>query len=306
MFVVRRNPENPILSPRREHPWEAVATYNPSVVRTKEGIRLYYRALSSPDALMSPSAGKSTIGTAFSEDGVHFHSREQVIMPEEPWEAYGCEDPRATFFEGKWYVFYTALGGYPFGPDNIKVGVAIGDAPNRLSEKHLVTPFNAKAATLFPKRIDGDIVLLLTAHTDWTEARPRPTIAVARAKNIEDFWSQDFWKTWHDTLEKNALPNLRRSEDDHVEVGAPPLLTPDGWLLVYSYIEHYYDERKRVFSFEALLLDQADPRRVLGRTYPFFVPEEIYERYGLVPNIVFPSGANTKVSVEGMQVSMAP
>ncbi|MBI4089005.1 hypothetical protein HY415_02825 [Candidatus Kaiserbacteria bacterium] len=291
MFVIRREPDNPILSPRREHPWEARATYNPSAVRTNDGIRLYYRALGNPDALQTPTAGLSTIGTAFSEDGVHFHSRRQVIAPQEPWDAFGCEDPRVTLFEGRWYCFYTALGGYPFGPDNIKVGLAIGDTPDHFTKRHLITPFNAKAVTLFPERIGGDIVMLLTVHTDWTAEHPRPTIALARAKKMDEFFEPDYWHRWHERLAEHALPEMRRSDDDHVEIGAPPILTRHGWLLLYSYIQRYYDEQKRIFSIEAALLDAGDPQKLISRTESILVPQEFYEQYGLVPNIVFPTGA---------------
>ena len=291
MFVIRRELHNPILSPRREHPWEAVATYNPSAVRTEEGVRLYYRSLGSPDMLQTPHAGLSSVGMAFAEDGIHFHSRQQVIAPQEPWDTFGCEDPRTTFFEGRWYCFYTALGGYPFGPDNIKVALAIGDAPEQFTERHLITPFNAKAATLFPERIDGDIVMLLTVHTDYTDEHPRPTTALARAKRMEDFFDPEYWHRWHDHLADHALPELRREDRDHVEVGASPLLTEKGWLLVYSYIEEYYDEHRRIFSVEAALLDHDDPQKLISRTESILVPEEIYEEYGLVPHVVFPSSA---------------
>ncbi len=291
MFVIRRDPHNPILAPQRERPWEAIAAYNPSVVRTGEGVRLYYRALGNPDALQTPTAGLSTIGTALAEDGVHFHSRRQIIVPEESWDSFGCEDPRVSFFEGRWYCFYTALGGYPFGPDNIKVGLAVGDAPDAFTERHLITPFNAKAATLFPERIGGDIVLLLTAHTDWTAEHPRPTIALARAKHIEDFYDPEYWRDWHDRLAEHALPEMRRSDGDHVEVGAAPLLTPQGWLLIYSYIQNYYEENKRIFSIEAALLDATDPKKLISRTESILVPQEIYEEYGLVSRVVFPSSA---------------
>src|SRR3989344_2257340 len=287
MFVIRREPHNPILAPQKERPWEARATYNPSVVRTDEGMRLYYRALGNPDVLQTPHPGLSSIGTTFAEDGVHFHSRQQVIAPKEPWDVFGCEDPRVTLFEGRWYCFYTALGGYPFGPDNIKVAVAIGDAPTLFTERHLLTPFNAKAATLFPKRIDGDVVMLLTAHTDWTEQHPRPTIALARAKRIEDFFDADYWHRWHDTLGDHALGELRREDGDHVEVGASPLLTESGWLLIYSYIQNYYDGDKRIFSIEAALLDAKNPQKLISRTESILVPQEFYEEYGLVPKIVF-------------------
>ncbi len=291
MFVIRREPHNPILAPRRERPWEGMATYNPSVVRTESGVYLFYRALGSPDMLQMQTAGLSTIGTAFAEDGIHFHSRQQVIAPKEPWDLFGCEDPRVSFFEGRWYCFYTALGGYPFGPSNIKVALAIGDAPDNFTERHLVTPFNAKAATLFPERIDGDVVMLLTAHTDWTKDHPRPTIALARAKQVVDFFNPEYWREWHDHLADHALSKMCRGDGDHVEVGASPLLTEKGWLLIYSYIQNYYDEQKRTFSIEAALLDRNDPQKMISRTESILVPQEFYEQYGLVPNIVFPTSA---------------
>lgn len=298
MFVIRREPHNPILAPQRERPWESRATFNPSVVRTGEGARLYYRALGSPDALQTPTAGLSTIGMAFAEDGIHFHSRQQVIAPQEPWDVFGCEDPRVTLFEGRWYCFYTALGGYPFGPDNIKVAVAIGDTPDNFTERHLITPFNAKAATLFPERIDGDIVMLLTAHTDWTSEHPRPTIALARAKKIEEFLDPEYWNHWHDHLADHALPEMRRRDEDHIEVGASPLLTQHGWLLVYSYIQNYYDGNKRVFSVEAALLNHTNPQKIISRTEAILVPQEFYEQYGLVPDIVFPTSVTVGESGE--------
>ncbi len=291
MFVIRREPHNPILAPQRERPWEARATFNPSAIRTKDGVHLFYRALGNTDTLQTSMAGLSTIGSAFSEDGVNFHSRQQVISPKESWDAFGCEDPRATFFEGRWYCFYTALGGYPFGPDNIKVAVAIGDTPDIFTERHLITPFNAKAATLFPERIDGDIVLLLTVHTDWTAEHPRPTIALARAQRIEDFFDPEYWHRWHENLADHALPELRRDDGDHIEVGAAPLKTEHGWLLIYSYIQEYYNEHNRIFSIEAALLELDDPQKLISRTESILIPQEIYEEYGLVPHIVFPTSA---------------
>ena len=298
MFVVRREAHNPILAPQKERPWEAVATFNPSAVVTPEGTRIFYRALGNPDALQTPHPGLSSIGTAFAEDGTHFHSRRQVIAAQEEWDKFGCEDPRATFFEGRWYCFYTALGGYPFGPDNIKVAVAIGDNPEEFTERHLITPFNAKAATLFPERVNGEVVLLLTAHTDYTDQHPRPTIALARAKEVADFFDPKYWEKWHEHLPEHALPELRRADIDHVEAGAAPVATEAGWLLIYSYIEDYYDESKRTFTIETALLERGDPQKLISRTESILVPQEIYEEYGLVPRIVFPTGAT--VTKDGM------
>ncbi|MDD3531545.1 MAG: hypothetical protein PHV99_03095 [Candidatus Pacebacteria bacterium] len=285
MFVIRREPDNPILSPRREYPWEALATYNPSVIREENGWRMYYRALANPAALVSPFAGQSSIGEAFSEDGVHFHSRKQIIIPEEEWEQFGCEDPRATVFEGATYLSYTALGGFPFSKDNIKVAIAVARGTDGFTERHLVTPFNAKAFALFPERVNGKVAALLSVHTD----EPPAEICLALADRVEDFWSPEYWQSWYADWQSHRLP-FRRNNNDHVEVGSPPIRTKHGWLMFYSYIENYFSG-ERVFSIEAALLDLEDPSKIINRTESILVPEEFYEQYGLVPDIVFPTSA---------------
>lgn len=286
MFVIRREPDNPILSPRREHPWETLATFNPSVIREQGGWRLYYRALSNPAALVSPYAGQSSIGEAFSKDGIHFNERRQVLMAEEPWEQFGCEDPRATVFEGVTYLSYTALGGYPFNKDNIKVAIAVAHDGKNFTERHLATPFNAKAFALFPERVNGKVVAMLAVHTD----DPPAEICLAYADSVEDFWSPAYWDAWYRDWQSHKI-TLRRSDSDHVEVGSVPLLTQHGWLIFYAYIENYFNEHERVFSVEAALLDRNDPSHIISRTESLMVPEEIYEQYGIAPNIVFPTSA---------------
>ena len=286
MFVIRRDPNNPILVPRREHPWEALATFNPSIIKEENGWRMYYRALSNPAALVSPYAGQSTIGEAFSEDGTHFNLRKQVLIPEERWESFGCEDPRATVFEGVTYLSYTALGGYPFSKETIKVGIAVARDGIHFTERHLATPFNAKAFAIFPERVNGKVAALLTVHTD----DPPAEICLALADRVEDFWSPGFWSAWYADWQSHKL-SLKRTDADHVEVGSVPVLTDDGWLIFYSYIENYFSGSERVFSVEAALLDRTDPSKIVSRTESILVPEEIYEEYGLVPDIVFPTSA---------------
>lgn len=295
MFVVRRHTENPLLAPKQGEPWQALSAFNPSIVRKGGSVRMYYRALARPAAIIAPFSPESTIGMAESADGVHFENTRQVIAPQEDWEAFGCEDPRATILDGKTYLTYTALGGHPYGPENIKAAIAVSDDGEHFEERHLATPFNAKALALFPEKVDGEYAALVTAHTDFTPEHPRPTIGVVRSKSIEDFWNPEFWNAWHERLPEHALELPLRSDQDHVEVGAPPIRTEKGWLLVYSYIQRYYDEKDRLFGIEAALLDLHDPRKVIGRTYPFLVPEETYERYGVIENIVFP----TSLSLEG-------
>src|SRR5690242_6713026 len=109
MSKFHRIQENPILLPDKENEWEARAVFNPCVVKTNNQFHLLYRAESLPKDHQGAHMPVSTIGYAKSSDGIHFEDRRIFIKPEEPWERFGCEDPRVTFFDGKYYIFYTAL-----------------------------------------------------------------------------------------------------------------------------------------------------------------------------------------------------
>jgi predicted GH43/DUF377 family glycosyl hydrolase len=290
MPLLERSFENPVLVPESDLPWEAEGAFNGCAVREKGKTHLLYRAQSLPMLHDDgPWLSMSSIGHVESEDGVHFKNHRPFIVPQEKWERYGCEDPRVTRIGDTYYTFYTALGGFPFGPENIKVGVAISKNFKKVSERHLVTPFNAKAMALFPGKIDGKFWAILTANTDL----PPGKIALASFDKEEDLWNATKWKKWYEKLDSHALP-LQRHENDHIELGAPPVRTKEGWLVFYSYIQNYLSEHP-IFTVEAVLLDASDPRKILGKSHaPLLVPEEEYEEYGKVRDIVFPSGAVTK------------
>ena len=170
MYIVKRNPHNPILSPSEEDASEAQGTFNGCPVEYGGTTYLLYRSVGNPDPLSAPS-GISTVNVAVARaDGV-FEKRGRLIAPSEPWDVAGCEDPRVTFFEGRFVIFYTALSGYPFNARNIKVGIALSQDLKTIDEKHIITPFNAKAMMLFPERIGGKITAIVTAHTDEPPAR---------------------------------------------------------------------------------------------------------------------------------------
>ncbi|OGY99522.1 MAG: hypothetical protein A2945_01540 [Candidatus Liptonbacteria bacterium RIFCSPLOWO2_01_FULL_52_25] len=288
MFDIRRFPDNPVLKPNPEHPWEAQATFNPSVVESDGKIHLCYRAVSSLEERSGIRAEWSSIGYAVSSDGIHFDERRELIAPEEEWEKYGTEDPRITKFEGVYYIFYTALSRYPFSAEGIKIGVAM-TKDFKTFEKHPVTPFNAKAMALFPERVNGKIAAVLTVNTD----NPPSKVCLALFDTRDEIWSEAYWKEWYKDLDSHVIP-IERGEKDHLEVGAVPFKTDEGWLLFYSYIYNYFSPPP-TFGVEAALLDFDDPRKIIGEVKrPFIVPQEDYERYGKVPNIIFPSGAITR------------
>jgi predicted GH43/DUF377 family glycosyl hydrolase len=289
MYVVKRSEHNPFLIPNRDHYWEEFATFNMCPVKHGKNIYGVYRAISAVDALRNPHQ-TSVVGIGKSKDGIHFKDCTQFIVPKEEWDQFGCEDPRITYFEGTFYTFYTALSKYPLGPEGIKVAVALSKDLKKIDERHFVTPFNAKAMTLFPDRINKKVTVIFSAHTD----SPPAKIVIAQVDKIEELWKNSFWEKWEKNIDDYVI-DPRRSQYDHVEVGAPPIKTKYGWLLIYSHIQNYFqnpDNRERIFGIEALLLDLNDPRKIIGRTDgPLIVPEEPYELSGYIPNVVFPSGA---------------
>lgn len=286
MVTAKRSKDNPIFYPNKDNPWEAEACFNGSVVKEEGIYRMAYRALSLSHLHEDKRLKLSTIGISTSGDGIHFRKRKQLIIPVQPWEKYGVEDARVTRLDNKYYIFYTALSAFPPNKESIKTAIAISDNLESIQEKHLVTPFNAKACVLFPEKINGKLTMLLTVNTD----NPPAKIAVAQFDRIEQIWDESFWNKWYLGVDKHII-GIRKSEFDHLEVGAVPVKTDKGWILVICYIQNYFSDN-RIFRIDAILLDLNDPKKLIGQTLdPLLVPEEHYEIYGMVPNVIFPSSA---------------
>jgi predicted GH43/DUF377 family glycosyl hydrolase len=286
MFTLNRSKHNPILSPNKAHPWEAAAAFNGCPIIHNKKMHIVYRAMSEPELLKEPHIRTSVIGRAVSEDGLFFDDRAVFIAPDQEYDKFGCEDPRVTKFGKTFYTFYTALGGYPFGAENIKIAVALSTDMKKVTEKHLVTPFNAKGMALFPDKVNGKMAALLSVNTDLKPS----DICYAEFDSPEQLWSKEYWDEWYKNLDAHKV-SIRRLPEDHLEFGAPPVKTDMGWLVVYSHIQRY-GRPDVAFGIEVVLLDLKNPRKVIGRTKgPFMVPETFYEHTGQVPHITFPTGA---------------
>jgi beta-1,2-mannosidase len=95
---------NPILRPRGQG-WESANVNNPAAIVVNDTVVLLYRA-NGPDQI-------SRIGIATSRDGITFDREPQpVLVPTEPYEAHGCEDPRVTGIGGTYYLTYTGFDGH--------------------------------------------------------------------------------------------------------------------------------------------------------------------------------------------------
>ncbi|MFC1626716.1 hypothetical protein ACFL1P_00765 [Patescibacteria group bacterium] len=287
MLTVNRVPENPLLSPNPSHSWESVAAFNGSVIKNKQMYHMVYRALSDDTPhFLGKTLRISTVGYTKSTDGLHFSQTKQLIKPEYDWEKYGCEDPRITRINNSYYIFYTALSMYPFAAPGIKVAVALTKDLKTIDYKHLVTPFNAKAMCMFPETINGKHVAILSCHTDM----PPVKLALISFDTPEQIWSKSFWQKWYRQIDAHTI-SLVQSAHDHAEIGAQPVKTDDGWIILYSYIRNYMSNRK-LFAIQAALLDRNNPQKIISTIdSPLLIPQKQYELYGDVPNVIFPTGA---------------
>ena len=84
---------------------------------------------------------------------------------------------------------------------------------------------------------------------------------------------------WTEETPSPVLPRRPNQFDSRVaEPGPPPIITPDGILLIYN-------------AADNTLFDLHDPRKLLSRSdHPIFTPERPWEKSGQVPNVVFIEG----------------
>jgi len=91
--------DNPILTPAEGI--QSKAVFNPTVIVDKGVFNMLYRAESMHDELTG------RIMLAHSEDGIRFTPiPNPVIVPENEYERYGCEDPRIVKFGDLFYLTY--------------------------------------------------------------------------------------------------------------------------------------------------------------------------------------------------------
>ncbi len=253
---LERSPFNPILKPIPEHSWESKFVFNPAVVYDGELFHMIYRA-QGEDMV-------SRFGYAVSKDGVHFNRfNEPVFEPESDDELLGVEDPRITYIDGWYYMLYTA-----YSPN--KTRVAMARTKNFIVWKRLGVvikdEINNKDAALFPEKIGGKYVML---H------RFPPDIWLAFSDDLIHW----------DGYVKIASPREGMWDDLKIGAGAPPIKTKYGWLLLYHGVQR---STTNIYRLGFILLDLEDPTKVIKRSEkPILEPEEKWEKFGGVPNVVF-------------------
>jgi predicted GH43/DUF377 family glycosyl hydrolase len=164
----------------------------------------------------------------------------------------------------------------PAGPDDVCcVGLS------RLSLVALTGGEDTRNGVLFPDRVGGRVLMLDRPNTALPQGGP-PTGSQVRLLASDDL------QQWEDV--GPVFGGRPHYWDELVGAGPPPILTTEGWLLVYHGVATHF-QAANIYQVGAVLLDRDDPTRVLGRTAENLLePREPWEVTGQVPNVVFPSG----------------
>ncbi len=306
----RKYEGNPILQADPAHAWEERCVLNPAVVYDEERQKfiMLYRAAGNDKRHVI------RLGYAESTDGIHFTRAPQPAFESNRDEADGgcVEDPRLVKIGQTYFLTYAARAFAPgqywleewvegvsrppmcldgadvysddlpaFARENTTVSylAATKDFVHYKRLGRLTDPMvDDRDVLLFPEKVNGQYVLI-----------SRPKVKDARVK------MPSVWISFGDDLLHFGKPELLFTgeewwETQRIGAGTPPVRTEQGWLMLY----HGVDE-KGVYRVGAVLLDLADPRRILARTKEFLMePEHGYETCGLYNGCVFPTGAAVK------------
>lgn len=303
------------------NPLEAEGVLNPGTAWGPDGQLYLY-----PRVVAEGNVSRIARARVIVEDGVPVGvEREGVVLsPDEGWEYghqnAGVEDPRITFVDplGLHVMSYVAYG--PLGP---KPALAVSHdtvtwrrlGPLRFAyQPELDSDLNLfanKDVVFFPEAVpgpDGRPTLAVLHRPMWDLDWLRPGEGSRTPAGIDDE-RLSIWIGYVDLeaalRDVSALTYIEHSEmivapvapyeEAKIGAGPAPLRVPEGWLILHHGVsgpvpkgfELAYGSR---YTAGALVLDAADPRRVLARTpYPLLEPETEEEIAGTLGNVVFPT-----------------
>jgi len=133
-----------------------------------------------------------------------------------------------------------------------------------------------KDGVLFPEKINGKYVFF---H------RIEPNIIIDSVDDLE--YANNAYLGQQGCI----VPRTGTWDGMKIGVNTPPIKTESGWLAFY----HGISTIDRNYRLGAHLLDLNDVTKVIAQTsYPLLEPEMIFEKKGIVDNVVFPCGCIQK------------
>ena len=282
--ILRRYPKNPILVPNEDCWWESKAVFNCAISYDGQMIHMLYRAVGEYEKYIS------RIGYACSKDGHNFNKMGEIAFaPRENYEKYGIEDPRLIKINNQVYVTYVVPSGYVRDKPKVFSAVATTENYREFTRLGIIEGggMDNKDVVFFPEKFDNSSTDVNQSIVYLSLHRPSAWIGSAFGTDRPSIWLGEGRSLTN--IERHALLLKPEREWEALKIGAgvPPIKTNRGWLIIYHGVS-----KEKVYSVGAALLDLKKPNQILGRTKrPILVPEERYEKFGDVNNVVFPTGA---------------
>ena len=267
-LLFTRHPGNPLLEPAH-WPYSVNAVMNAGATLV-DGTTVLLCRVEDRRGLSHLAVARSADGASDWEIG---EAPALVPSPRHPEELWGLEDPRVTRVDELdcWVIAYTA-----FGPGGPALSLATTADFVRFERRGMVMSPENKNGALFPRRIDGEFVLVHRPVSSHTGAG----VWISRSGDLSS------WSTPIPVLPARAGGWW---DSARTGIGPPPLETDDGWLVIYHGVRQTV--AGAIYRVGAALLDLDDPSRVLRRSDEWLLgPSAEYEQVGDVPGVVFPCG----------------
>jgi predicted GH43/DUF377 family glycosyl hydrolase len=185
----------------------------------------------------------------------------------------GVEDPRIVKIGDKYVMTYVSLS----RKENISTSIAFSKDLKYWDRKGIIFGEQDKDVVIFPEKIKGMYVAFDRPESNFQFSLPHIWIA----------YSDDLL-SWGDLKSINLL---KKSDEDYGRIGpgCPPIKTKRGWLLIYHTVRE--EDKLSVYSGCAALFDLKNPRKLLLKSEPIFLPKADYElKLYQKKRIVFPTG----------------
>lgn len=265
--LFHRYPGNPILE-SAQLPYPATGVFNPGAARVGDETILLLR--------VEDHRGFSHLTVARSSDGLtNWRINAQPTLeasPDHHEDQWGIEDPRIVWLDEEQCFAITYVSFTPRGPS---VSLAKTRDFHDFQRVGRLMPPEDKDASLFPRRIGGRYVLI---HRPIVGGEAHMWISL----------SLDL-KHWGET--RVLLATRPRWWDGvRIGLGAPPIETPEGWLLIYHGVR--MTASVDIYRVGLALLDLEKPWQVRCRSPEWVLcPQEPYELLASMPGVLFPTGA---------------
>jgi beta-1,2-mannobiose phosphorylase / 1,2-beta-oligomannan phosphorylase len=289
--ILKRYDKNPILIPNKQNWWESGAVFNCATLYDGHEMHMLYRAIGEYENYVS------RLGYASSLDGYSFtRPNKMVFIPTEDYERFGIEDPRLVLVDSQIYVTYVVLSNHAREGPTVSSALATTENYREFKRLGIITSRGAdnKDVVIFPDKMRSALSNNETSYkSDSTPCyfslqRPSSWVGSSYGINRPSIWLGESTSTLTN-FDKHMILLEPKEEWEALKIGAgtPPIRTKKGWLIIYHGVSV-----DKVYRAGAALLDLKNPTKILGRTKsPILEPNENYERYGDVDNVVFPSGA---------------